>query len=80
MSLAIISLIAIDFVWLRVIWVVLNTLLKRGNMQRLHRERIIFNSQLGAYVTSLLISNLLGAIAFMMNITWIKDNGVMLGE
>ena len=49
-------------------------------MQRLHRERIIFNTQLGAYVTSLLISNLLGAIAFMMNITWIKDNGVMLGE
>lgn len=75
-GLAIVSLIAVDFVWMRVLWV---ALFKRGDMQTVNRERAIFHSQLGAYVASLLISNLLSGISFVMNSEWIAKGGITVG-
>ncbi|PSS05520.1 hypothetical protein PHLCEN_2v3802 [Hermanssonia centrifuga] len=74
-SFAILSLAAVDFVWLRVLWVALNR-----NMQKVAREKAIFTSQLGAYVVCLLLSNLLSSVSFIMNITWIVEGGVLTGE
>ena len=59
MAFAALSLIALDFVWLRVLYVGIHQLLGRGSLQQLQRERHIFHSQLGAYMASLLVSNLL---------------------
>lgn len=79
MGFAIVSLIAVDFVWMRVVWVALNMLFKRGSMAKVNRERAIFHSQLGAYVASLLISNLLSSVSFVLNVPWVQQNRIFVG-
>ncbi|KAI0090251.1 hypothetical protein BDY19DRAFT_1047449 [Irpex rosettiformis] len=76
---AIISLAAVDFVWLRMLVVGVNQLLGRGSMQAIKRERAIFHSQLGAYMASLLLSNLLSSIAIIINATWVSQGGITAG-
>ena len=79
MGFAVLSLAAVDFVWLRVSWVGVNQLFGRGTLQAIRRERAIFHSQLGAYVASLLISNLLSAVSFIINATWVMEGGITVG-
>ncbi|KAI0703810.1 hypothetical protein BC835DRAFT_1410537 [Cytidiella melzeri] len=76
---AVLSFIAIDFVWLRVVVVAVNQLLGKGSLQTIKRERAIFHSQLGAYMASLLFSNLLSSISFIVNATWVSQGGVTSG-
>lgn len=76
---AIVSLLAVDLVWMRVLWVALNMLFKRGDMRQVSRERAIFHSQLGVYVASLLFSNLLSGVSFVMNSAWIARGGITVG-
>lgn len=76
---ALLSFIAVDFVWLRVLVVSVNQLLGKGSLQTIKRERAIFHSQLGAYMVSLLLSNLFSSLSFMMNVTWVSQNGIMSG-
>lgn len=73
------SFVAIDFVWLRVLVVGVNQLLGRSSMQAIKRERAIFHSQLGAYMASLLFANLLSSIAFIVNATWVSQGGITTG-
>ena len=79
MGFAVLSLAAVDFVWMRVSWVAVNQLFGRGTLQAIKRERAIFHSQLGAYMASLLLSNLLSSISFIINATWIMEEGITLG-
>lgn len=76
---AVLSLAAVDFVWLRVLWVATNRLFGRGSLQIVKRERAIFHSQLGAYMASLLFSNLLSSVSFIINTTWIMEGGITTG-
>ncbi|KAI0806105.1 hypothetical protein BC629DRAFT_1590521 [Irpex lacteus] len=76
---AVLSFVAIDFVWLRVLVVGVNQLLGRSSMQAIKRERAIFHSQLGAYMASLLFANLLSSIAFIVNATWVSQGGITTG-
>ena len=48
-------------------------------MQAIRRERRIFHSQLGAYMISLLLSNLLSSISLLINATWIAKGGITTG-
>lgn len=74
------SLIAVDFVWMRIAWVAVNQILGRGTLKKIQREKTIFHSQLGAYVASLLVSNFLSGVAFVFNAGWIGEGGVTVGE
>jgi hypothetical protein len=76
---AVFSFIAVDFVWLRVAVVGVNQLLGRGSLQAIRRERAIFHSPLGAYMASLLFSNLLSSISFLVNATWVSQGGITSG-
>ncbi|KAI0784488.1 hypothetical protein C8Q75DRAFT_809976 [Abortiporus biennis] len=78
---AIISLIAIDFIWLRIVCVQLNArLVKRSTKVSTTREEVFFKTQLGVYIASLLLSNLLSTISYMSNVTWINRGGIQQGS
>lgn len=70
------SLLAVNFVWLRLLWIVLG----RSNAQKLQRERHIFHSQLGVYMASLLVSNLLSSVSYIMNAGWLTMGFITPGE
>ena len=74
-----VSLIAVDFVWLRVLYVAISQLRNRAGLQKLNRERHIFHSQLGAYMASLLISNLFASVAGILNSAWLSAGHINSG-
>lgn len=76
---AALSLVAVDFVWLRVLYVAVSQLRGRASLQQLSRERHIFHSQLGAYMASLLISNLLSSVSSILNIHWLSNGSISAG-
>ncbi|KAI0346177.1 hypothetical protein BDW22DRAFT_1425695 [Trametopsis cervina] len=77
---ALLSFIAVDFVWLRVLVVGVNQLLGHSSLQAIKRERAIFHSQLGAYMASLLFANLLSSISFIINASWVAQGGIATGQ
>ena len=77
---ALLSVLAINVVWLRVAYVAVKALLKRGDMKSVARERAIFRSQLGAYLSSLLLGNLLSSVSYLINSSWVATGGVSTGE
>lgn len=76
---AFISMFAIDFIWIRVAWSVIAPRIKKGGNATIFREQVFLRTQLGAYIASLLVSNLFSSFAFLFNITWIRQGGITLG-
>ncbi|EKM58470.1 uncharacterized protein PHACADRAFT_252814 [Phanerochaete carnosa HHB-10118-sp] len=77
---AAISLVALDFFWLRVLYIAVSQLRNRASIQKkLSRERHIFHSQLGAYTVSLLISNLFSSVSFVLNAAYLTVGQITPG-
>ena len=78
---ATLSLVALDFFWLRVLYIAFQQLRNRGSVQpKLCREKHIFHSHLGAYTFSLLISNLLSSVSFVLNIAYLAVGHISSGR
>lgn len=73
------SLLAIQFVWIRLVW----SSLKGRNPAKVSKfmpEHVFFRTQLGAYIASLLWSNAISCIGYVMNVVWLMDGAVTSGE
>ena len=53
---------------------------KTTKLSKYMPEHLFFRTQLGAYIASLLISNMLSCIGYVMNISWLKDGEISTGE
>lgn len=71
---------AIDFIWIRVVWALVGPRIKKSGSVTIIREQVFFRTQLGAYIASLLVSNLFSSFAFLFNITWIRQGGITVGK
>ncbi|GJE96214.1 hypothetical protein PsYK624_124080 [Phanerochaete sordida] len=77
---ATLSLVALDFFWLRVLYIAFQQLRNRGSVgPKLCREKHIFHSHLGAYTISLLISNLLSSVSFVLNVAYLAVGHISSG-
>ncbi|KZT06044.1 uncharacterized protein LAESUDRAFT_195210 [Laetiporus sulphureus 93-53] len=77
---AILSILAVGFILIHVSWVSIHALLvKRGMAQGRLRKRSFFQTQLGAYTVSLLLSNLLTSIALTIDNRWLQQDHVQIG-
>ncbi|CAL1716041.1 unnamed protein product [Somion occarium] len=76
---AMLSILAINFVWIRAIGVALYARVKRVSSQGLTREQVFFRTQLGLYIVSLLLGSLLSNIGYAINITWVSLGGIQQG-
>ncbi|OBZ72408.1 hypothetical protein A0H81_07543 [Grifola frondosa] len=74
-----VSLAAIAYVLLRHSSASLVSLFRSARKRDAHHSRVFFNTQLGAYVASLLLSNVLSSIAAIINAGWIGHKGVTEG-
>ena len=54
--------------------------LRRDKSAGPNRERLFFNTQLGAYAASLLVGNLFSSANFIIDVAWIMDEGVQQGK
>ena len=62
------------------LYVAISQLRNRASVQqKLSRERHIFHSQLGAYTVSLLLSNLLSAVSFVLNVAYLAVGHISPG-
>ncbi|KAH8100817.1 hypothetical protein BXZ70DRAFT_936035 [Cristinia sonorae] len=73
------TLIAVNFVWGRLAWVVATKGGKPSKVSRFMPEPIFFRTQLGAYVASLLLSNMISCVGYFFSITWLMEGGVTSG-
>jgi hypothetical protein len=72
------STLAVSALLLRLAAVAILSPLKRlSSSQRIPRERVFLTTQLGYYLTCLLISGLFGGVASFLEITW-AQSGVIL--
>ncbi|KAI0951422.1 hypothetical protein AcW1_008470 [Taiwanofungus camphoratus] len=77
---AILSTLAVGFVLLHVSWVSVRSVLVKHGHESFPRVRFFFQTQLGAYTASLLLSNFLGSIAFMLNSHWAEQKVIVRGS
>ncbi|OSX59101.1 hypothetical protein POSPLADRAFT_1060187 [Postia placenta MAD-698-R-SB12] len=79
--LAIVSILAVGFFLLYVSWVSLHAFLeRRGIIRGGTWERSFFRTQLGAYTVSLLMSNFIMSIGFIINVRWVELKRVDKGS
>ena len=67
---AAISLLAICAVALRYSWDSIANLFKGRRAENQHHSRAFFHTQLGAYISSLMLSNAFSSISMMINGQW----------
>ena len=65
--------------FLRYSWEPLVNLFKRRQLKNGHHSKAFFHTQFGAYIASLMLSNALGTIGFMVNGQWAVDKMVIEG-
>jgi len=76
---AALSLVAIIFVWVRMLWVAATRRRKASKVSKFMPEHVFFRTQLGAYVASLLVSNAISCIGYVSNVTWLREGEVTSG-
>lgn len=76
---ATISLLAIVVVFLRYSWEPLVNFFKCRQLKNGHHSKAFFHTQFGAYIASLMLSNALSTIGFMVNGQWAANKMVIEG-
>lgn len=77
---AAISLIVINFVWIRLVWVAVSRRKQTSTSKNSLRDLVFFKTQLGAYVVSLFLANALGSFGYILNLAWITEGGITPGS
>ncbi|KAK7691042.1 hypothetical protein QCA50_006145 [Cerrena zonata] len=72
---AILSIVAINFVWIRAVGIAIYARVKRATSGPT-REQIFFRTHLGLYLVSLLLGNLMSSVGYAINIDWVILGGV----
>lgn len=75
---ALLSVVAINFVWIRAIGIAIYAKVKHIASGPT-REQIFFRTHLGLYLVSLLLGNLMSSVGYAINIDWLILGGVREG-
>lgn len=73
------SVFALTFLALRALWLVASPIFRPNASQRVSKEHIFFQTQLGHYAACLLASNFFTSAAGVVVARWVADGGLREG-